>query len=137
MVTNDVLIRVHEFLTRAQHMVDVYMEARFPSLPKVNLILAGGTKFLKIQKAEMGGSSDRPEMRYSAWCFINLTNGDILRPATWKAPAKHARGNVFATDFGLSCVGPYGPNYMGEKPMCKDYCNALLKRQTQPGTSVN
>jgi hypothetical protein len=26
--------------------------------------------------------------------FIDLTNGDILKADGWKAPAKHARGNI-------------------------------------------
>lgn len=30
----------------------------------------------------------------SVYAFIDLTNGDILKPASWKAPAKHARGNI-------------------------------------------
>lgn len=32
----------------------------------------------------------------SAYCFIDLSNGDILKPAGWKGPAKHARGNIRA-----------------------------------------
>lgn len=30
----------------------------------------------------------------SAMGFIDLTNGDILKADGWKAPAKHARGNI-------------------------------------------
>ncbi len=46
--------------------------------------------------------------------FIDLTNGDILKAASWKAPAKHARGNVCSPDciranFNLTSEGnvPY------------------------------
>jgi hypothetical protein len=35
------------------------------------------------------------------------TNGDILRPATWNAPAKHARGNLFDNFGGMK--SSYGP----------------------------
>lgn len=128
---SEVMTRVHQFLTLAQEMIDTYMEFQFPMLPKSTLIIAGGTKYLKIRERRMGGSFDKPELRWSSWCFIDLTNGDILRPATYKAPAKHARGNIFAADFGLSCVGPYGPNYIGQKPMCKEFCDELLKRKEQ------
>lgn len=38
--------------------------------------------------------------------------GDVFRPASWKAPAKHARGNIYALDGGLGCCGPYGVEYM-------------------------
>ena len=33
--------------------------------------------------------------------------GDVLRPATWKAPAKNkARGNIFDGDFPMQWTGP-------------------------------
>jgi hypothetical protein len=45
------------------------------------------------------------------YCFVDLTNGDILKAATWKAPAKHARGNILAVD-PMSAVGIGGANYL-------------------------
>lgn len=30
----------------------------------------------------------------SAYCFIDLSNGDILKADGWKKPAKHPRGNI-------------------------------------------
>ena len=47
----------------------------------------------------------------SAWAFIDSTNGDVLKPASWKAPAKHARGNIFAEN-PVANVSPYGPAYL-------------------------
>lgn len=44
----------------------------------------------------------------SAHCFIDRTTGDVLKTASWKTPAKHARGNVHRDDKGLTCMGPYG-----------------------------
>jgi hypothetical protein len=37
--------------------------------------------------------------------------GDIHKAATWSAPAKHARGNVFNKE-SWSCCGPYGMAYL-------------------------
>ena len=48
----------------------------------------------------------------SAYAFIDKSNGDVLKPASWNAPAKHARGNIFADDNGLNCCGPYGIAYL-------------------------
>lgn len=59
----------------------------------------------------------------SIYCFIRLTDGetkmlgklkrgDVHKPATYKAPAKHARASVFAADFGKSCAGMYGIQYL-------------------------
>jgi hypothetical protein len=38
--------------------------------------------------------------------------GDVLKPATYKAPAKHARGNVFDANNGLGTVEWTGPGYL-------------------------
>jgi hypothetical protein len=40
-----------------------------------------------------------------------VKRGDIHKAASWKAPAKHARGSVFAADFG-GRLGCYGPAYL-------------------------
>jgi hypothetical protein len=48
----------------------------------------------------------------SAYCFVDKTNGDVLKAASWKAPAKHARGNIFDDNNGLKQMGPYGAAYL-------------------------
>ena len=48
----------------------------------------------------------------SAHCFIDRTTGDVLKTASWKTPAKHARGNILREDKGLTCMGPYGAAYL-------------------------
>lgn len=58
----------------------------------------------------------------SAYAFVCLQDGetktlgrikagDIHKPASWSAPARHARGSVFAADFGTA-AGPHGPAYL-------------------------
>jgi hypothetical protein len=48
----------------------------------------------------------------SVYCFVDKTNGNILKSASWKAPAKHARGNIFSENNGLENMGPYGAAYL-------------------------
>lgn len=45
----------------------------------------------------------------SAFAFVDSTTGDVLKPASWKAPAKHARGNVWG---GLDGVSARGAHYL-------------------------
>ena len=50
--------------------------------------------------------------RGSVHCFVDRTNGDVLKAASWNAPAKHARGNIFDEDNGLGSMGEFGPAYL-------------------------
>lgn len=43
--------------------------------------------------------------------FIDLRNGDLLMAASYKTPAKHARGNIFS-DNPLSGCTTYGMEYL-------------------------
>jgi len=45
----------------------------------------------------------------SAFLFIDMATGDILKSASWKSPAKGVRGSVFDENFSWGKgVGPYG-----------------------------
>jgi hypothetical protein len=48
----------------------------------------------------------------SAHCFVEIATGDVLKAAGWKAPAKHARGNIYDESNGLKWMGPFGPAYL-------------------------
>jgi hypothetical protein len=41
-----------------------------------------------------------------------MLNGDVLKAASWRAPAKHARGNIFDEYDGLRNMNEYGPAYL-------------------------
>lgn len=66
-----------------------------------------GNKFIRLWNGTM------------CWGFISrvddvlkgapIKKGDLLKPATWKAPAKHARGNIID---GTARFGVYGPEYL-------------------------
>ena len=94
------------FLAAAQKRVDDHnAQYSYPGAG-ANLILGeGGVRYLRIVKIENGHTLG------SAFCFVDTTNGDVLKAAGWKAPAKGARSNIFAADFGLSGVTAYGAVY--------------------------
>lgn len=48
----------------------------------------------------------------SVHSFVDMKNGDVLKPAGWAKPAKHARGNIFDEHNGLKNMGPHGPAYL-------------------------
>jgi hypothetical protein len=47
----------------------------------------------------------------SVYCFVDLTNGNVLKAAGWSAPAKGARGNINNEDNGLGRMSAYGAVY--------------------------
>ena len=40
--------------------------------------------------------------------FVEKANGNILKPATYKVPAKHARGNINSPSCGMEAINNYG-----------------------------
>ncbi len=68
-----------------------------------------GKRYEIVQRAEY--AQDGREITRSGHCFVDLATGDVLKCASWKVPAKGARGNIFNTDNGLGCMGPYGAAY--------------------------
>lgn len=48
----------------------------------------------------------------SVHSFVNRATGDILKAASWNAPAKHPRGNILNADFGRSALTDYGVKYL-------------------------
>lgn len=48
----------------------------------------------------------------SVYCFIDRSNGDVLKAASWSRPAKHPRGNIFDESNGLSRCQWTGPEYL-------------------------
>ncbi len=52
----------------------------------------------------------------SVHSFVDMkhgnTYGDVLKPASWSAPAKRARSNIFNEFNGLDGMTPHGPRYL-------------------------
>jgi hypothetical protein len=64
-----------------------FVQTLLQSQVKHTLQISKGRKYTKLISVDTLGSR-------SVWCFVDQTNGDILKAATWSAPAKHARGNI-------------------------------------------
>jgi hypothetical protein len=85
-----------------------------------------GVKYIALDRIRFDG--DDVDMTgegkaTSIYCFVasedcytkflgHVKCGDVLKAASYKKPAKHARGNIFDDDNGLKNVGPYGPAYL-------------------------
>ena len=77
-----------------------YMALSFPSLKLDKFSFKKGRRYMKVVREG------------SVHCFVDTTTGDVLKAASWSAPAKHARGNIFDEKNGLGWMGEYGPAYL-------------------------
>ncbi len=101
--------------TRLAEMVDyltaMYAEnyrIRTPSLVPPAFSVTYAKKYAKIaltHRHQLSDGTIKDNGGY-VYCFIDLSNGDILKPAGWKAPAKGKRGSIWNDDCD---VGPSKP----------------------------
>ena len=89
---------------------DDYMRKEFPKnleIFRTELEVRPGERYIKVFINEFARKTDE-YVSGSIFAFIDRINGDVLKPAGTKAPAKKARGNLFDEHNGLKCIGPHG-----------------------------
>ena len=90
------------FVARAQTVVTEHYKRSFPTLTPSVLSYELGNRYARIVITSDGGRGQR-----SAFGFVDMKSGNLLKSASWKGPAKNfPRGNVHAGD--VRGVGPYG-----------------------------
>ena len=87
------------FVSVVQQMQDDHYQKNLSNLPIPKIRAEHGKRYVKIIKA---GSQN------TVYCFIDK-NGDILKAASWRAPAKGVRGNIYVP-FG-DAITLYGATY--------------------------
>jgi hypothetical protein len=95
------------WLDRVNQERKEYWETNFSYKPYEPLKSEKGNKYIKI----VDGTT--------VWAFVSmidgelkgspLKKGDLLKPASWRTPAKHSRGNIFE---GTDMWEFYGPKYL-------------------------
>ena len=59
-------------------------------------IAKGGRKYIKLIRGENDPETGEPRaFSRSVHSFVEVATGDIFKAASFKAPAKHARGNIY------------------------------------------
>ena len=94
--------RIEAFIKRVNGEIRERMEA-FPefTVEASMLTVSYGRKYAKLLSNNGG----------SAWGFVDLETGDILKAAGWNTPAKHPRGHISDAQYGRNYT-KYGPNYL-------------------------
>lgn len=92
------------FLNGVKAISDSYFNKNFSNNKKNEFSLSHGNRYIRVISDSHG--------QKSLYCFIDSTNGDILK-GSWKAPVKNGvRGNIFKENFGLDCCDWHGPKYL-------------------------
>ncbi len=93
---------IQDFCGAVEAKIAAHYAKSFPTLqaPKIEFKL--GPKFAKIIISNHGGT------QRSVFCFIDMATGNILKAASWAAPAKGIRGNI---KNGAADVTEYGAKY--------------------------
>jgi len=91
---------LNNFTDTVQKMINEAYSKNFTNLPPPYIKVEYGRRYVKVIKE---GVSQR-----QVYCFIDK-NGDILKAASWKAPAKGVRGNIYVP-FG-DAITLYGAMY--------------------------
>ncbi len=104
---NNITLHIDKFVEGCQKLCqDSHTEHGF-TFPVDVLTVEPGRKYAKIVRATLGGTGK------SVHCFVDMTNGNVLKAAGWKAPVtKNPRSNVFDADFGVSGMTAYGAKYI-------------------------
>ena len=93
--------RLAGYVAALEENLAAYYEGKYTHVKTPEVTVDFGRKYAKVVVGD------------SVHTFVNKENGDILKAASFKAPAKNGvRGSIFAEDFGMSAVGPYGALYL-------------------------
>ena len=100
-VSDDFKVKMQTFFDGCVKIYNEHMNSQFPGIPAELLEMNYGSRYVKVTKTNGG-----------VHCFVDISNGDVLKAASFNAPAKKARGNIFNPDNGLSGVDAYGAKYL-------------------------
>jgi hypothetical protein len=95
---------INAFVAKLQKALNAHWKKNnYVGVPQLSI--DKGSKYWRIVKNDEGSRS--------VYCFIDISNGNILKPKGWKAPeTKNPRGNIFGSDGGMGAMNPYGANYI-------------------------
>lgn len=109
------------FVEKLQKAKEADFAKKHPLLDIPKYVCERGTKYIAIDVINNPNSTGYQGR--SVFCFVaaedsttkslgTVKKGDVMKAAGYKAPAKHARGNIFNTDGGMDGVCLYGARYL-------------------------
>ena len=115
-------MRLASFIQGCQKIVDAHHTESYPAGSFSPEFIESAKSYLQVNSKSRRFigifERDKPTPDYSRgkiFAFVDSTNGDVLMPAGWKAPAKNgARGNIFDAANGLTNISWLGVAYKAQ-----------------------
>lgn len=99
-----------KFVERCQELINDNAKKMGFTYADFNLRVRGGRKYIAIDKEEI--YKDGKKGQITVYAFVEFPTGNVYKPATYKKPADHPRGNIFNLEATMKVMTPYGPPYM-------------------------
>jgi hypothetical protein len=93
-----------EWAAKLQAKLNDWYAKASPNLTAPTVEINYGPRWIRVVLMQYGDQR-------SAYGFIDRTDGKLYKSASWKMPAKHARGSIRNADPLTNC-GPYGMAYL-------------------------
>jgi hypothetical protein len=91
---------LEKYVETIQSIHDEYFDEHFKNLDHLKIeVEPRGRRYKKVVT-----DNGTQRMVHS---FVEVKTGLIFKPASWKAPAKHARGSIYKNN-GRDALTPYG-----------------------------
>jgi len=87
---------LEDFRATAEGIVRTHFERNGYTFAIPNVeIVKGGKRYAKLVRTESDPQTGEKRGQTFVHSFVEIATGNIFKPATFKAPAKHARGNIY------------------------------------------
>jgi len=80
---------LNDYVNLVQEIKKDYFAKNLANLTVPVMTISKGGRVYKKVVEEMGNGQK------SVHSFVRISDGAILKPASWKAPAKHSRGSIY------------------------------------------
>ena len=96
---NQIQLNIRKYCLMLCDALEQDFKSRYPNSDPYKFSIESGRKYHKIVMDFPNGQSQSQ----SVHAFVNQKTGEVYKPASWKAPAKHVRFNLLEINSREEC----------------------------------
>ena len=93
---NQIQLNIRKYCLMLCDVLEHDFKRRYPNSDPYKFSIQSGRKYHKILKTDSGEGA-------SVHAFVDKKTGEVYKPASWKAPAKHVRFNLLEINSREKC----------------------------------